>query len=420
MSTTRCLIAALLVCGGCASKDEIRVTGTASPSEQRLQPNEIAQAFDRLADRVRNQIAQVCDSIDDTPGMTNLEKRITLSWRLRTVDATLRAKSRTNSVVGLLDLWFYTLSIEAYLTNNENAKLRSAQFPQALEVAHRLRVDAETLVARVVPEKQFPALREQMVTAAGKGELMTTSNEQQQAILGKVLDSTMLEGVFSIVLSPFDLMKGVGTGGDAMAQLVVSANRAIDLAEVYPQLLAWQMRMAVVETEEQDTARTVREELRRVGKTVEEMPTRLRSEMSALLEQTQPAQVTAQATLRELAAASAALEKAATATSGVVKDIQVLAKPAGPPDPNARPFDIREYTAALQAAEATAKEARAVLESAAAPQSKAALDAAVQRVEAAGDRLLWRATWLLGGATAAGAGLILLNHRLRRREDQKR
>jgi hypothetical protein len=109
----------------------------------------------------------------------------------------------------------------------------------------------------------------------------------------------------------------------------------------------------------------------------------------------------------------------------LIRDIQALSRNDGPPAPGSRPFDIREYIVALQTAEVTAKTTRAVFDSAASPEARAALDdaikrstaaliEAVDRSQAAGDHLLRQLVWLIAGAGVGGAGLILFNHWLRR------
>ena len=430
---------------GCGTRNDVQVTASDSTTKP-IAPSEVAQALEALANHILTKVGSVADRMDEMPGADNRSKGRTLDWRLRTAEATLRARTRNNSVIGLFDLWFYTISMEAFVTKGAGADPALPGHDLMVATAHALRADTEKMVARVVPPKRFPALRDQMVAAAGSGELLVTSSEQEQDILGQVLDATHLESVISIALSPFDALKGIGSGGDALGQLVVAANRAIDIAEVYPQLISWQVRKATISIDQQDTMQLVRTEILRIDATLDALPDRLRSTAIDLLNQTGPAQQDARLTLTDITTAAAALERAAIATDAAVRDIQVLthspdATAAAATGAAAHPFDIREYTEALQAAEATAKETRATLQTASDPasrallddavahsrkiiddavqQSQTVLDDAVRRSQAALDRMLFLSYGLILCASLTGAGLIILHHRMKKHYAKK-
>jgi ElaB/YqjD/DUF883 family membrane-anchored ribosome-binding protein len=163
--------------------------------------------------------------------------------------------------------------------------------------------------------------------------------------------------------------------------------------------------------------------------TVKELPARLRAETEAILAGSRELQAPAQETLKRTADAASALERAAQASDALVKSVDAAfvhppgAAPAAPAPTQgaaeARVFDIREYTAAVQAAEVTVRETRAAVESlraaVASPEVDARVKALVRETDASIDRAFWRALQALLVAAVLGLGLIIVHHRLRRR-----
>lgn len=402
------LLAIAVLLSACASQ-EVRVSTPAGQSEQRaLGADELAPALASLAQRVVQQVCAAADRID-AAGPDNRVRREALQWRIRASEAAAQAANRDNRIIGMIELWFWTAAMAAhYGPQGAGAAAFAGHQAEVLACCAALAAESERLVRRTVPERGFPALRERILAAAGTGEMFTASAEETRDLLTTLLDVTKIESILSLPLAPFAALKGIGTGGDAVASLVVEARRAIALAERYPQLLAWHSQLAVLGVEEQDTARTVRAELVKLVGIADRLPERLRAEGARLL-----ADAGVDSAMRQAEATARALTGLAAAVDALLARVQGMRAAAEPASAApARQFDIREYEAALRAAEATAREAhnaiREAANAAAQPQMQVVAAAAAERIERATDRIITRIFVAIGALGAVGAGLIWL------------
>jgi hypothetical protein len=439
MTSVRPLIVAglLLLVLGCGG-DRVEVATTIAKndgSSKALTPEEATVAFTTFARRAVSNINDAANQID-AHAPDNATKRQSLLWRIRVAESCRQARHRANWAVGLIELWFWAAAMDVQYSTGGDAKTFGAQQPLAIDVVHKLRLEAESLVRRSFPGPRFAELKAEVDGAASRGELFSAGESTQRAVLTQLLDLTHLETLLSLPLAPFAALQGVGKGSDALGELVVVGERALDLAETYPQTLTWHLRLLMLEIEEQDTTRAARMDFNRITKTMEELadtvkelPARLRAETEAILAGSRELQAPAQETLKRTADAASALERAAQASDALVKSVDAAfvhppgAAPAAPAPTQgaaeARVFDIREYTAAVQAAEVTVRETRAAVESlraaVASPEVDARVKALVRETDASIDRAFWRALQALLVAAVLGLGLIIVHHRLRRR-----
>lgn len=409
---------------GCAGdRADVAVTETTAQAQEGtanttpLNPEQVASGLDDLSVRIRERINQAADSIDT--GASNDVRRRTLRFRMRASEVAWRAVQNPNHLAGLIELWLWMAAVDEYAKTEHVRKMIGDERIGVLqELGSQLHQNVESFARRALPPKGFDSIKADITKATANGDLLTASPQREQAIIGDLLEVTRLQGVLGLALSPFEALRGIGSGADSVAAMTVTADRAVDLMERYPEIIAWNVRLAVIDIEEQDTAREARAALQQALKLVDDLPTRLRSEVTALLESTAPLQKDAQQTLREVADAANALNGLNTGVQATIAQIgkQWPSDPDRPKadEPPGRPFDIREYTEAVKAAEGTLREARSAIEMAGEkglPAAKAAADI----FEAAADRVLWRIAALLAFAAALVAGLITLHHRLKRR-----
>lgn len=115
--------------------------------------------------------------------------------------------------------------------------------------------------------------------------------------------------------------------------------------------------------------------------------------------------------LKDVKAAGESLTALSGSLQQTVAAVQALVPPPKADATPGRPFDIREYTQAIEAAEATLREARGAL-TAAKEQGLPAAEAAATRLEAAADRILLKVAGLIAFAAVLLAGILVLRHRL--------
>ena len=319
---------------------------------------------------------------------------------------------------GLVELWFWTVvNTRHYQTGSGKDKFGFSQ-EKVVKKASEIEAIAERMVRRAVPPDRYDALKEKIEEAASQGEEYMSGDTSKSDPLGSILEATKLSSLLSITLSPFDAFSVVKAGGDAAARLAVTADRAVTLMADYPKLLSWHMQAAILEIQSQDTPQALLAELKRTNASIEalvviarELPDKIRSEGVALLDQSRPAQADVRETLKALNEAAVSLEKlnagvlqlitTITPTKADAKSAELspeAAQAAHPSQPSeaaqpARPFDIREYTTALNAAAATARDLQATLKSTSALIESPAVPAHLTAADHTLQRLIATIAW---------------------------
>lgn len=367
----------LLVLSGCASSPRSEEGLTPPPP---IPSNEVAEALVSLSVQMQRQVAAIAHDLEQK-FPTDATRKITLNWRIRTFEICARARSRENAMSGLIELWFWSIvNPRHYQTGSGKDSFGESQ-AMVVQKAGEIEATAEAMVRRAVPPNRFDALKAKVEESAVHGEAYLSGDASKSDPLANILEATKLSSLLAIPLSPFSAFTGVKTGGDAAARMAVTADRAVTLLVDYPELLSWHMQAAVLEMQSQDTPQTLISELKRTNASIEalvliarDLPQKIRTEGVALLDQSRPAQADVRQTLAALNEAAVSLEKLNAGVLQLITTVTpVPASPGAgvgagtahvPPEAApARPFDIREYTTALNAAATTARDLQATLQS---------------------------------------------------------
>ncbi len=390
----------------------------------RIAPTEVAEALDALSNQMQQQVQVASDEMEHLmPG--NDTRRRTLRWRIRMAEVCTQARWRDNALAGVIELWFWTIVTERHMTVGEPAKYFAAHREVLLVRIHGLVVTAEKLVRRCVPPERFDELHKRILAAAESGDAFVTGKGSESNPLSGLLEASRLESLIAIPLSPFSAFEGVKTGGDAAAQLSVVAARAVDLMATYPQLINWHLQVAMVEMQSQDGVAGLLREVHQANASVAEllttiraMPAQVRTETVALLDQSRAAQGDVRDTLASATKAAEALEKLTTAIDTMLARVMPppgAAAPATADGPPGRPFDIREYTAALEATAVAARDLRATLASAEAIIAAPAIPQRVAEVDRSLHSLVTAiAGWCIAVLLVASVCVIVVVKILRR------
>lgn len=359
-------IMALAGCGEATRHAEPTASKPAATAPP-IAPEEVANALDSLAEQVQLRTNLAAAAIEQG-SPTNDTRRQTLRWRLRTAEVCRKARYRDNAMAGLIELWYWMAAAERHLTAGKGKDRFGAQQTIAVEAVRHLRTTTEQMVQRAVPKDKFPELRTRIEATTEQGDAFLAGDNSHANPLGGLLEVTKLEGVLNLALSPFDAFGGVKSGGDAMARLAITADRAVDVLAEYPQILDWQLQAAAIELQGQDSAQTLLSEIKRTNTSIEAavalmktMPAQVRQEGVALLDQSRPAQADVRETLKALTEAATALEHLNSGIDRFVGRFDKPEDPSKPAEPPGRPFDIREYTEALNTAAVTARDLQQTL-----------------------------------------------------------
>lgn len=356
-------------------------------------PVQLAAALDAHLERIQARLGEAVEAaVRNDP--SNPVRRAGLRLRIRTAEQCLQAAQRPNHLFGLVQVWYGCAVLAAHLAQ-EPSPLGAQRGPLHV-LATELCQESETLAGRFLPGAQVDRLRAEIAGAAGSGELFAAASPERAQAIERFLNAARLEGVLGMALAPFEALGAVGKGADAMAALVLSADRATALAARYPQLVAWHLELAVLEIQEQDALRAARADLRSLaetgrglGETARELPRRLREEAQALLAAGPGLAGEARGVLERAEAAARAVAGAVEALDRYRAHlVEAPARPGREPEP----FRIAEWEAALRALEGAA----------------AAFRAAVSELDRAGPGLARQAASAAAVAGAEGERLLRL------------
>ena len=365
-------VALILVLSGCARSTPVDDVGLPPPPP--IPATEVSAALQSLSDQLQ-RLVQVTSLELETAVPTDAIRRTTLGWRIRTFEICTRARSRDNALAGLIELWFWTASSSRHYSTGAGKNLFGTAQQVVIERSNELEGIAEKMVRRAVPPERFDELQKQILAATVQGQAYLAGDGSKSDPLENLLETTKLSSLLSIPLSPFNAFSGVKAGGDAAARMAVTADRAVDLLVDYPKLLNWYMQKAMIEIQAQDTPQALLTELKRTNNSIEalttiarNLPAEIRTEGVALLDQSRPAQADVRATLAALTEAANALERLNTGITQLITSVTPTPTTSPSTSPSmqteapGRPFDIREYTTALNAATVTAEKLQGTLQ----------------------------------------------------------
>lgn len=417
------MIAPVLItaCGG----PRETVVSTTSGSDKQLTAQALQQAVDAYADRLVVRISGVGDQLDAAIP-NSVTYRRTLIWRLRTAQVAFNAQHQSNALVSLMQLWYFTAASNVRSHSLEAQKLFGTSAILATAVTESLTHQAETLASRALPADAFARVKADIEKSSSSGELFSATSATDEAVFDQLLSASRIEKIISVPLSAFDIFGGVNQGAEAITALSITANRAVDLAEIYPQVIEWRLRLVALDIQELDSVKSVVENLNTLTATAKTLPVQLREQATILLEQSGPVQQETQKTLAGVRDAGTAVQGAMTSTQAAITSLnQFVVSVAPPRDPNAKPVDpatapppfrIEDYTTALNALTVATKEIHATLTDLQQPAfsgrvaeaTTTAVDHAQRAADLTLDRITWRIAQLIAFAAACGLVLIVV------------
>ena len=292
----------LVACGGPRQV----VQTTSSNDVKPIVAEDLRRAIDGFGERILIRTVNLADAIDAQASSSQLKRR-TLTWRLRTADKVFSAQHQANNLIALIELWVWTAMVDHTIQANEMTASLGALAPRAREVSTQLRSEAANLATRALPPELVARLKTDIDQAVENGDLFTANAAEQQALFDQFLSASRLEGLLKLPLAPFNAFGGVSQGAEAVGKLAITADRAVDVLEKYPQTLQWRMHLIALDLEELDTTRAVVANLRSLNETAKALPQTLREQAEVLLNASELPQLTAQKTLQEVRLASNSL-----------------------------------------------------------------------------------------------------------------
>ena len=418
------LMVAPLLMSSCGGPRE-SVVSTTSTSTQQLTPQALQQAVKAYGDRLLVRVATSCDQIDlAIPNPTIYRK--TLTWRLRTAQMCFRAQHESNALVALMQLWYFVSATNVRANSKEAEALLVAHVSLATSMTADMQQQAEGLAQRSLPADAFARVKSDIEKSSSNGTIFSATSVTDEAVFDQLLSTSRLEKLIAIPLSPFDPFSGVNQGAQAVTSLSVTADRAVDLAEIYPQVIEWRLRLVALDIQELESVQSIVTNLNELTTLAKTLPVQMREQAGILLEQSGPMQVEAQRTLAGVRDAGTALQGAMTSTQAAITSLDTFVASLTPPaDPHAKPVDpttapppfkITDYTAALNALDSATKELHATLTDLQQPAfsgrvaelTTTAVDHAQAAANTTIDHLSWRIGQLIAFAALCAAALSII------------
>ncbi len=381
-------------------------------NQEHLSPEQIRNGVRAFADRYRHKVAEACDQIAAKAHDPVVGRRA-MQFKIDAATAVYDIAVNPAPAQAMIDT-LVMLSLQVNMAERHGA----SQFGEAggvllLDAARDLQEAAFGIAARVMTGEQ----REKLL-----GLCRAWSDEHPHEtgvwyvrlnnLPGVASGDTVLDMVDSLTDLPGKFLgkfiPGVNAAGESVSEATLLAERMSWLGPRLMIVSQWRAELLIYESLAAPQVNDAVAVSQRLAKVAEDLPQQLDAQRTALFNDLIENRETLEGLLQGSLGITENTQAIMRSMDGVLARVQAL---KGEPNPNAvsgRPFDITEYTTALQAADATISEAHALLESAEKATAAGALEAKLGVVTGEARSLVWLAGGVLGGAVLLAGLLIVL------------
>jgi hypothetical protein len=396
------------------------------PGMRRAEPGiteeELRQSLASFSARFASVVGNAGGLIRDETSDPLIQRRVLL-WEIQLVPLVQEAAFLPDPQEAFVAVNGVVVMQRRYLTEGDGANVFGPQQPLAVEAARQLEDEFYEIARLFLSEEEVAKLREDVETySAGRvisGRDFTVANMQRQT--REVRESGRLDWIINVPMSPFRALEGVGSGAAAIHDFNDTALRFSRIVEALPQQMRWQTALLLYDVESRETlARTLAaldsfaESAGRLAAVAESLPADLEGLLGGsqgLLAEANQTLATAQRLVEPLRATAEQVNQAGASWGAILER-------DGEPDPDARPFDIREVESTARGIGEAAVELRglteelgALLESPGVDTTLVGVTSAVSSAESGGRSVVDHAAWR-GLQLLLAAFVLLLAYRL--------
>jgi hypothetical protein len=336
---------------------------------------ELRQVLNRFEDFFATSVKQSAGELDMLLPDAKTH-RLTLLWRARCISSLHTILEQDDPLAAFVDAWALSLRLTLYFGAGEGSRLFGLHQDVAISTATQIETEiervAQTLLEATIFEQTQSDLRAFAQANPIRGAFSKTLVYASEVKKGT---PSPVATVINLPLAPFRAIEGVDRGSTAIADFSTTAGRFSDIVEELPESTRWQLLLLLYDLEETEMVRSFLASFKqlaassdKLADTSEELPEKIRTELSTFVEQVDDKQANLQQTLEQTQATSSALttlveqvEGAATAVGVTSKDIRQTAQawqatvesigntfslPKTQPDVNATSkFDLAELNA---------------------------------------------------------------------------
>jgi hypothetical protein len=391
-------------------------------AEPAISEEELRQALSSFSARFASVVSSAGGLIRDETTDPQIRRSVLL-WEIQLVPLVQEAAFLPDPQEAFLAVNGVVAMQRRYLTEGDGARVFGAQQPIAVEAARQLEDEFYEIGRLFLSEEEVAKLRED-VRAYGAGRAIsgrdfTVANIQRQT--REVRESGRFDWVINVPMSPFRALEGVGSGAAAIHDFNDTALRFSRIVEGLPQQMRWQTALLLYDVESRESLATTlaaldsfAESAQRLAAVAESLP----ADFESLLGGSQGALAEANQTLLTAQGLVEPLRATAEQVNQAGASWGALLERNGEPDPDARPFDIREVESTARGIGEAAAELRslteelgALLESPGIGATLGGVTSAVSSAESGGRSIVDHAAWR-GLQLLLATFVLLLAYRL--------
>jgi len=373
-------------------------------SQPAISEEELREELAAFSSRFTSVVSNAADRIRQEAADPRT-RRSALLWEIRLVPLIQQAAFVPDPQEAFVAVAGITVMQRRFLTEGDGAKVFGPEQPIAVEAARQLSEDFWQIGALFLNEAELAKFRAEVEDYAGgpsiSGSDFTVANVRRR--VRQVRQDGRFDWVVDLPMSPFRALEGVGSGAEAIHDFNETAMRFAQTVEALPEQLRWQSQLLLYDVESRESLITALDALESVAESARLLSTaaeRLPAEVEALLGSSQGAIAEANRTLRTAQGLIEPLLATAEQLNLAGASWGALFARDGEPDPDARPFDIREYEAAAVGIGGAAFELRALAAELEALAGSPALEttlggfgSTVSSAEASGRSVVDHAAW---------------------------
>jgi hypothetical protein len=387
-----CVILILLPVG-CGRKAQRTIGSGLTPTTGQITKEELGEQLDKFREYFKATLRQVANELNERVPGTRTEK-MTLQMRARMVQGLNAMLSNDDSIVAFIETWALCTRFRMYLEEGEGGTMFGDAHDITLNGSKSLEAEIQRIGNIFLKEDVFEATRKNVTEFARNNPIKGAfSNVIVYATEVRKGQPNPFVSVLQIPMTPFRAMEGVDRTASAINQFSDTAERFSNVVAELPESSRWQLQLLLLDLEETDMTKSflnsltqVSESSTRLEKAAEQLPKRLREQLTQFVEDIDKRQANLQQTLQQAEKTSIAMnttlekldktvgsfnatakditetaqawENAAKATGQVVEGFNKL-KP--PPQTEESTFDIKDYRDTAEQTSQAANDVKALL-----------------------------------------------------------
>lgn len=347
-----------------------------------------------FAARFGSVVNNTADEIEDQ-SKRRLVRRRALQWRLQMPPLMEEMAFGDPPQFAYFGAVLISKAQHLYLTEGEGSALFDDLQPLAVEAAASLVDDILSIGDFFLTQSQRAEVEMRTAEFAAKYPIQGRDFSVQRIprAVVRAQAGTSLGWLISLPLAPFTALQGVDSGAEAIHDFNRTAQQFAQIARQMPERIRGQLELFVYDLEDRETVEKSVDALdraatsaERAAASVERLPADLRQ---LLVDSKAPIDAVGVVVERTQALAAPLADTATKLEEASAHWLAMLGpRDMGPPDPNKRPFDVRDWTDTAQSIGQAAGELRGLAGEIQTASGSTVLDAAI-------DRAFWRAVALV-------------------------